>query len=119
MLICFDAFLKDFHSIAFGSRFGADCGVSFQIPVLDSFCAACRIFTFHHFQLRMLVQEITALHQGDRVGVDFCQIFPTFIGQADEAVRDTQFVFTDNLRAALSQQLIVVQQAARNRILYG
>ena len=91
----------------------------FQVFFLDDFRAACRIFSFHYFELRMLIQKITALHQGDRVGVDFCQVFPAFFGQADEAMWDAQLVFADNLRTALSQQFIVVQQASRYRIFDG
>ena len=119
VLVRFNTFLKDFHAVTFSCCFGADGSVSFQIFILDDFCAAGRVFTFHHFQLRMLIQKFATLHQGDRVGVDFCQIFPVLIGETDKTVRDAQFVFTDNLCAALSQQFIVVQQTSRNRILDG
>ena len=119
VFVRFNAFLKNFHAVTFGCCFGADSGMAFQTFILDDFRAAGSIFTFHYFQLWVLIQKFATLHQGDRVGVDFSQVFPTLIRETDEAVRDTQFVFTDDLCAALSQQLIVVQQASRNCILDG
>ena len=67
----------------------------------------------------MLAQEFAALHQGDGVRVDLGDVVPVFFGQADETVRDAQFVFADNLRTALSQQFVVVEQATCNGVLDG
>ena len=66
----------------------------------------------------MLSEELTALHQGDGVGVYFRDVVPILVGQANKAMRDAQFVFAYNLCAALAQEFIVVQQASCNRIFY-
>ena len=49
----------------------------------------------------------------------FLDAVPVVFGQADEAVADAQLVFAHHLRAALAQQFVVVQQAARDGVLYG
>lgn len=64
--------------------------MAFQMFLLDDFGTAGGIFAFHHFDSGVLSQEFTALHQGDRVGVDFGNIIPVFIGQADKTMGNTQ-----------------------------
>ena len=86
VLVCFDTFLQHLHAVTLGSSFGADGGVSFQVFPLDDFGAEGSIFSFHYFHFRVLGKELAALHQCDRVGVDFRQIVPVLVGQADKAV---------------------------------
>ena len=86
VLVCFYAFLQHLHAVTLGSGLGTDGGVSFQIFPLDDFGAEGGVFRFHYFHLRVLGKELAALHQCDGVGVDFRQIVPVLIGQADKAV---------------------------------
>ena len=108
VLVGLDALLQHLHAVAFGCSFGADGGMAFQLFALDDFGTQCRVFAFHYFDLGVLAEEFAALHQGDGVGVDFGDVVPVFFGQADEAVRDAQLVFTYDLCAALPQQFVVV-----------
>ena len=118
MLVGLDALLQHLHAIAFGGCFGADGGVAFQVLLLDDFGTQGGVLAFHDLDAGMSAEELAALHQGDGVGVDFGDVVPIFIGQADKAVRDAQFVFAYNLCAALTQQFVVVQQAAGNGVFY-
>ena len=102
MFVGFDTFLQDLHAITLCSSFGADSCMAFQMFLLDDFGTAGGIFAFHHFDSGVLSQEFTALHQGDRVGVDFGNIIPVFIGQADKTMGNTQLVLADNLCATLA-----------------
>ena len=118
MLVCLDAFLQHFHAVTFGGGFGAYGGVSFQVLSLDNLRTEGGIFAFHDFDTGVLSEELAALHQSDGVGIYFRDVVPILFGQANEAVRDAQLIFAHNLCAALAEQLIVVQQAACNRIFY-
>lgn len=66
-----------------------------------------------------MLQEIPALCQCHRVGVDFGQCAPVFSGQAHDAVADAQFVFSDNRCPAVSEQLVIVKEASGNRVFNG
>ena len=66
----------------------------------------------------MFLQEVTALHQRHRMGIDLRDVLPVLVGQTHDAVRDPQFVLAYNLHAAVTQQFVVVQQRTCNRVLY-
>ena len=78
-----------------------------------------RVLGLHVLHARMLRQEPAALHQRHGVRVDFLDALPVVIGQAADAVRDVELVLTDNGRARVAQQLVVVQQRAGNGVLDG
>ena len=102
VLVCFDAFLQNLHAVTLCGCFGADGSMAFQVFFLDDFGTAGGIFAFHHFYAGVLSEEFTALHQGDGVGVDFGNIIPVFIGQADKTMGNTQLVLANNLCATLA-----------------
>ena len=88
VFVGFDAFLQYLHSVAFGSGTGTDGGVPFQVFPFDDFGTQSRIFGFYHFDTRVLVQELPALHQGNRVRVHLGNVIPVLFGQANEAMRN-------------------------------
>ena len=65
----------------------------------------------------MTVKEVAALHQRYGVGVHFHDVVPTFVGQAHQAVGDSQFVLADDHRAAVAEQFVVVEETSGNRVL--
>ena len=67
----------------------------------------------------MALQELPALCQSHGMGVDFPDVVPTFVGQAQQAVRNAHFVFAHDGHAVFAQQVVVVQQASRDGILDG
>ena len=67
----------------------------------------------------MIGKKLTALHQSHRMRMNFLEGTPVIIRQAADAMLYMKFMFSHNSRAALPQQLIVVKQTSRNRILYG
>jgi len=75
---------------------------------LNHLRAKCRIFCFHYFYLRVVIEEIPALHQRNGVGVYLVNVRPVLIGQAGETMQEAQLVFTDDARTALTKQLVVL-----------
>ena len=119
MFVGLNSFFQNLHPIEWGGEFGADGGMTSHVLFADVFGRPCGVGGLHNLEIRMVVQEVAALHQSHWVGVHFRDVVPVFVGQTHEAVTDSQFVLSDNLCAAVTQQLIVVEQAAGNRILYG
>ena len=90
--------------------------MAFQPFFFDVSCTGCGVFGFYYLQLRMVLQEVSALRQCYRMRVDFGQCAPVFAGQAHNAVADTQFVFAYDGGSAITKQFIVMEQATRNGI---
>ena len=67
----------------------------------------------------MLGQELTALHQGYRVRVDFRNGVPVILRQTADAVGDVEFVLPHYTGTTVAQQFIVMQQTTCNRIFDG
>ena len=67
----------------------------------------------------MLGKELAALHESYRVGVDFGYRVPVVIRKTTDAVLYVKLVLTDDRRARHAKQLIVVEQAPRNSVLYS
>ena len=118
VFVGFDTFLQHLHAVTFGGGFGTNGSMSSQVFFPDDFRTESGVLAFHYLDAGMLSEELTALHQGDGVGVYFRDVVPILVGQANKAMRDAQFVFAYNLCAALAQEFIVVQQASCNRIFY-
>ena len=76
-----------------------------------------RILSLHILQLRMLSQELTALHEGNGMRVYLGNRVPVILRQTADAVGNMQLVLTDHRCPRVAQQLVVMQQRACNRIL--
>ena len=103
VFVGFDTFLQHLHAVTFGGGFGTNGGMSSQVFFPDDFRTESGVLAFHYLDAGMLFEELTALHQGDGVGVYFRDVVPILVGQANKAMRDAQFVFAYNLCAALAQ----------------
>ena len=117
VFVSLDALLQHFHSVDVGSVSMADGSVSVSALPADVGCGPCCIVRFDYLEFRMSVEELPALHEGNGMGVHLFEVFPTFIWQTHNAVLDAELVFADNRHAALSQQLVVVEQASGYRVL--
>ena len=116
-LVRLDALGQNLHAVDLGGVLATDGGVSLQLVLGNPLGAACRVFLLDHFGVRDGVEELGALHQGNRVGINFfdvCQLRPR---QGYERMRDAQLVFPDDLEAALANQLVVLQEASGDGVL--
>ena len=114
-----DTLFENLQSVAFGRQPAADGGVSRETAFGDLGGAARRIVPLDGFELRVGFEEFAALHQGDRVGVDFAQLVEPLAGKGRQHVRDAQFAFADDLRFAAAQQFVILQQTAGDGIFDG
>lgn len=119
VLVRLDAFLQDLHAVYSGCVAMTDGRVSVSLLPADVGCGTGCVGDFDDFQVRVARQEVATLHQSDRVGIDLGQVVPTLVGQAHDAVTDTQFVLSYDGHSAVSQQFVVVEQAACDGILDG
>ena len=119
MFVVFDAVLQNLHPIHLCCRRIANCCLSMKTVLGDMLCCSCGVLSFDGFHLRVLCQELAALHESYRVGVDFGYRVPVVIRKTTDAVLYVKLVLTDNRRARHAKQLIVVEQAPRNSVLYS
>ena len=67
----------------------------------------------------MRLEKVAALHQRDRVRMDLADLADRLPGQRRQHVRNAEFLFADDPCAALLQQFVVGEQAARDGVLDG
>ena len=79
----------------------------------------CRVLRLNVLHVRMLLQELAALHEGNRMRMHFGDGVPVVVRQTTDAMGDVQLMLADNGRTAVAQQLVVMQQRAGNGILNG
>ena len=118
VFVCFDALLQHLHSVDVGRVAMADSSVSVPALPADIGCSSCRIHRFDYLQAWSPREKLAALHERDGVGIYLLDVFPAFIGQTHNAVLDAKLVLADNRHTAFPQQLVVVEQAACNRVFY-
>ena len=92
-------------------------------PSLQSFGnhlgTTCGIFGLDILQRGMLSKELTALHESHGMRMYLGNGVPIVFRQAADAVRDMEFVLTNDRGSAVAQQLVVVEQRASYGILDG
>ena len=88
-------------------------------PLLtDHLGGTCGVLSLDILQLRVLTEELPTLHQCDRVRVYLLYGVPVILWQTADAVRDMQFVFAYYRSARITEEFVVMQQTAGNRVLY-
>lgn len=119
MLVRLDAFLQHLHPVDGRCGLGADGGLSAALMACDVGCGACRVLGLHHLQVRMLAEEVAALHQRHGVRVHLGERVPVVVWQTHNTVFDAQLMLAHDGHRRLAQQLIVVQQRSCNGVLDG
>ena len=89
--------------LAFGNHLGAASGV----------------VALHDAQLRVVLQVVACLHEGNGMRMHLGDGVPVVVGQAADAMGDVQFMLAHDGGTAVAQQLVVVQQRAGNGVLDG
>ena len=80
---------------------------------------ARRVFSLHGFHLGMAGKKGAALRESHGMGMHLGDGVPAVLGQAADGMLYVQFVLPYHGGAALAQQLVVVEQRARDGVLYG
>ena len=96
-----------------------DSGVATQALGADGSSCASRIVGLHHLEGGMGGQVVATLGQGYGGGVHLDDVGGAVLGEAEQAVLDVQLVLADDAHAALAQEFVVVEQAARDSIFDG
>ena len=109
VLIVLYGFTQHLHTINGGYFLGANGGMASESFLMDGTGSTCRIVYLYHLALRHGLQKMTALHQCYRMGVDFQNVGFGILGQTEQTMFDVQLLFSDNLHATISEQLIIVQ----------
>ena len=117
VLVCLDALLQHFHAVDVGSVAMADGSMSVSAFAADVGSGTCCVGCLDLLKFRMQREKLAALHECDGMGVHLGDVFPVLIRQTHNAVLDAELVFADNRHAALSQQLVVVEQTSGYRVL--
>ena len=118
VFVCLDAFPQHFHSVDFGGVAMTDGSVSQSMLPADIGCSPCCVGHFDYLEVRMTSEKLATLHECDGMRVNFGKVFPILFGQTHNAMTDAELVFAHNRHTAVSQQFVVVEQAAGNRVLY-
>ena len=114
-----DAAAEDFEPVEFRCVGAADGGRSCEAALGDLPGAAGGVVAFDDLHRRMGFEEVAALHQGDRVGVNLADLAERLSGQCGQHMRDAEFLFADDPCAALLQQFVVGEQTACDGVLDG
>ena len=117
MLVVLNMVLKHLQSVQFGSLGMTDGCPSALLALGYHLGTTSGILGLHILKLWVLCQEVAALHQGYGVRVYLGDGVPIILRQTADTVRDVQLMLAHDGSTAVAQQLVVVQQAARNRIL--
>ena len=117
--IVVDVFLQHLHAVHVGGVRRADGCPSPHLVVGDVGCRACGIFCLHRLEVGMVGQELAALHEGYRMGVNLLQGAPVVFWQTADAVLYMELVLAYHGGSALSEQFVIVEQTARNGVFNG
>ena len=119
VLVVLDVILQHLQSVQSSGLGVADGGASALHSLGYHLCRSGRVFRLHILKLWVLSQEVATLHQRHWVRVHLGDGVPVVLRQATDAVSDVQLVLAHHRSAAVAQQLVVVQQRARDGILDG
>ena len=117
--IVVDAFLQHLHAVHVGGVRRADGCPSPHLVLGDVGCRACGIFCLHRLEVGMVGQELAALHEGYRMGVNLLQGAPVVFWQTADAVLYVELVLAYHGGSALPEQFVIVEQTARNGVFNG
>ena len=117
--IVVDAFLQHLHAIHLGCVRRADGRPPSHVVLGDIGSRACGILRLHRLEVGMVGEKLAALHQGHRMRMHFLEGAPVVLGQTADAVLDVEPVLPHHGGAALPEQLVVVEQTARDGVLDG
>ena len=117
MLVVLDMILKHLQSVQLGSLGMTDGSPSALLALGNHLGTTGSILGLHILKLWVLSQEVAALHQGYGVRVYLGNGVPIVLRQTADAVGDVQLMLAYDGSTAITQQLVVVQQTTRNRIL--
>ena len=117
--IVVDVFLQHLHTVHVGSVRRADGCPSPYLVLGDVGCRACGIFCLHRLEVGMVGQELAALHEGYRMGVNLLQGAPVVFWQTADAVLYVELVLAYHGGSALPEQFVIVEQTARNGVFNG
>ena len=119
VLVVLDGAVENLQPIKPSGVRMTDGGVSMQVLAADGGGCASRIVGQHHFVGGMGGQVVATLCQGYGVGVHLDDAGGVVLGEAEQAMLDVQLVLADDAHAALAQEFVVVEQAARDGIFDG
>ena len=119
MLIVLNVVFKHLQSVQLCCLRMTDGSPSTFLSLSYHLSRTCSVLSFYILKLRMLCQKVAALHQSHWVRVNLGNSVPIVLRQTADAVSNVQLVLAYHRCTAVAQQLVVVQQATSNRILYG
>ena len=119
VLVVFDGLAQHLHVIDRCGKLRADGSVALESESADSFGCTGRVVGFYNLAVAKLLEKVTALHEGYRVGIDFPNVVDVLVGQTKQTVLNVELVLTYNGEVAGTQQFVIVEQAACDGIFNG
>ena len=111
MLIVLNVVFKNLQSVQLCCLSMTNGSPSALLSLSYHLSRTCSVLSFYILKLRMICQEVAALHQCHRVRVYLSNSIPIVLRQTTDAVSNVQLVLAYHRCAAVAQQLVVVKQA--------
>ena len=119
LFIGFYTFRQNFHLVQFSSQRTGNGAYVMPSFLADVAGRQRSIFSANQLNMWVLAEKIQTLFNGNRVGVDFSEVFNLDAGKHHEILLDPQVYLPNGQQIGLIQEFIVAHQATSQRVFNG